>query len=304
MSTEKPSLFEGINVPIITPFNKDESIDYDGLRRNLDFLIESGVHGIVTGGSSGEFFMLSDDERLLLHEKVLEHVNGRIPVYAGTGGNTVRDALRFTRHAKDFGAQGALVIPPYFIPPVTDEIKIYYQEITEAVDLPICIYNLPDRAGVNLAPIAETLSQLPNVLAWKESTANLMQMAEVIRASNGRLKVLMGHDLLALPALVMGAKGVLSPMPNLFGKRFVEIYTLFKAGNIGEARKRQYELYRFRSNYKFGTFPWVLKEAMNLAGLCGGYPRRPLQSLKKADRDHLAAELVALKVISNAYTSN
>ena len=93
-------------------------------------------------------------------------------------------------------------------------------------------------------------------------------------------------------------------MPNLFGKRFVEIYTLFKAGEIEEARQRQYELYRFRSNYKFGTFPWVLKEAMNLAGLCGGFPRGPLQSLKKAEQDHLAAELVALKVISSPLTSN
>jgi len=299
MSMEKPTLFEGINVPIITPFNKDESIDYDGLRKNLDFLIESGVHGIVTGGSSGEFFMLSDDERLLLHEKVLNHVNGKIPVYAGTGANTVKDAVRFTRHAKELGFNGALVIPPYFIPPVAAEIEIYYRQISDAVDLPICIYNIPERTGVNLTPLIGKLMQIQNVVAWKESTANLIQMVEVIRETEGRIKVLMGHDLLTLPALVMGAHGVLSPMPNLFGERFVEIYTLFRTGEIDKARKRQYELYRFRSNYKLGTFPWVLKEAMNLAGLCGGYPRGPLQSLKKAERDHLAAELVGLEVISN-----
>ena len=300
MNKGTPTLFEGINVPIITPFDKDESIDYDGLRKNLDFLIESGVHGIVTGGSSGEFFMLSDDERLKLHEKVLEHVNGKIPVYAGTGANTLKDAVRFTRHASKLGFNGALVIPPYFIPPVPEEIKLYYRQISDAADLPICIYNIPDRTGVNLAPLVEKLSEIPNVAAWKESTANLMQMGEVIRATENRIKVLMGHDLLALPALSMGAHGVLSPMPNVFGKRFVEIYTLFKAGKINAAKKIQYDLYRFRANYKYGTFPWILKEAMNLAGLCGGYPRGPLQPMKKAERDHFAAELSALGVISNS----
>ena len=129
MNIGTQTLFEGINVPIITPFNKDESIDSEGLKKNLDFLIESGVHGIVTGGSSGEFFMLRDDERLMLHEKVLEHVNGKIPVYAGTGENTLEDAVRFTGHASKRGFDGALIIPPYFIPPAPEEIIVYYRKI-------------------------------------------------------------------------------------------------------------------------------------------------------------------------------
>lgn len=284
----KKPLFEGIIVPIITPFDKHEAIDELGFKHNIEFLISEGVHGVVVCGSSGEFYKMTTEERKKVLELAIEQAAGRVPIYAGTGANSTREALILTNHAKQTGADGALILPPNFMPPNTEEIIEYYHTIIQEVDLPVCLYNLPDRTQVNLSPtLVDRLSKLNHIVAIKESTNNIVQMSETIRLTGNHLKVLIGHDLLILPAICMGASGVISPSPNVFGRLTVELYNLAKQGRIEEAQKLQYKLYAFRATYSMGTFPLVIKEAMNIVGMCGGYPRRPTLPMSQDSLDHL-----------------
>jgi 4-hydroxy-tetrahydrodipicolinate synthase len=290
------SLFAGVIVPIITPFDQNEEIDQVGFCTNVEYLIKEGVHGIVVGGSSGEFYVLSGAERKLILEMAIRQANGRIPVYAATGANSVRESLELTVHAASIGAAGTLILPPAFIPPSKEEIIQYYRVLAEATELPICLYNLPNRTKVNLAPWVNDLAALPHVVALKESTNDLLQLGEIIRVTKGKLQVLMGHDLLILPAITMGATGTISPSPNVFGRLTVTLYELAKQGRIEEARRLQYKLFQFRSSYWLGTFPLVLKEAMNIVGMHGGYPRRPTLPLGSQAKESLRENLIELDV--------
>lgn len=280
------NLFTGVIAPVITPFVQNESIDENGFRKNVEFLINEGVSGVVICGSSGDFHLLTTSERKRLLEIALDQANKRIPVYAGTGANSTKEAVELTQHAEESGAVATLVVPPYYIAPSKSEIFSYFADIAKETGLPICLYNIPSRTQINItSQMVVELAEIPNIVAIKESIQDITQVVETIRAvnnkSNKKIKVLIGHDLLILPGLVVGAEGLIVPMPNVFGREVVEMYELVQKNYISEAKKIQYKLYRFREIYHYGTFPQVIKEALNLLGRGGGYPRRPNKEISK-----------------------
>jgi len=294
---KEKSLFEGIIVAAITPFKKNGSIDKEGFRKNLQFLIKHDINGVVINGTAGEFFKLNLKERQLLVEIASEEIQNKVNIYVGTGANSIQETLKLSKYAEKCNANGILVLSPYFIPPSFKELENYYKIISENVDIPIALYNIPSKTGVNLMPIINHLILNANIIAIKETTNDLTEMVEIIRITQGKLKVLIGHDLLVLPALIMGAHGAITPMPNLLTKKFSELYNYWQIGDITSAKTIQDELYYFRSLYKHGTFPNVLKEAMNIVGLCGGYPRGPSMILSKDIKRDLTIVLKNLKLI-------
>lgn len=294
---KEKSIFEGIIVAAITPFKKNGSIDKEGFRKNLHFLVKHDINGVLINGTAGEFFKLNLKERQLLVEIASEEIKNRVNIYVGTGANSTQEAIKLAKHAEKCKANGILVLSPYFIPPSYKELENYYKIISENVDIPIALYNIPSKTGVNLMSIINNLILNANIIAIKETTNDLTEMVDIIRITQGKVKVLIGHDLLVLPALIMGAHGAITSMSNLLTKKFSELYNYWQIGNISSAKTIQDELYYFRSLYKYGTFPNILKAAMNIAGLCGGYLRGPSMTLSKDLKKELTIILNNLKLI-------
>lgn len=292
--------FGGIIPAIITPFTKEGEIDEEGFRENIEFLIESGVHGIAVAGSVGEFFSLTIEERKRLFEIAVSQIRKRVKILAGTGAITTKEAVELTKFARGIGVDGAMIITSFYLQPTAEDIVAHYRTISDAVDIPICLYNLPSRTNINLAPaIVDKLADLDNVVAIKESSNDLIQMSEIIRVAGDRIKLIVGNDPLLFPALIMGAVGCISPSPNIMGKKIVDMYNHTKDGKIKEAKKIQYEINLLRTIYGLGTFPAAIKEAINLLGRRGGFPRRPASSLKEMEKRVIKQVLTKLNLIES-----
>ena len=193
---------KGIIPAMVTPLKKDETLDEDGLREVINYLIESGVHGIFCCGSQGEIYSLRDEERRRVVEVTVDEVNGRVPVYAGTGEVTTEKVIDLTRYAKDVGADAASIITPYFIRPSSEELYMHYRKIAEAVDIPIILYNNPGRTGVNLdVSVVSRLAKIDNIVGIKDSSGDLTLTAEYIRQTPERFSVIAGRDSLILATL-------------------------------------------------------------------------------------------------------
>jgi len=292
--------FEGIIPAIITPFTSRGEVDEEAFRENIEFLIESGVHGIAVAGSVGEFFSLATEERRRLFEIAASQAKDRIIVLAGTGAITTREAVELTESACDLGVDAALVVTPFYIQPDTEGIISHYQAISRAVDIPICLYNLPSRTNVNLTPaVVDKLADIDNVVAIKESSNDLIQMSEIIRLAGDRIKLMVGNDPLLFPALMMGAVGCISPSPNIMGKMVVDMYHYSKSGEAEKAREIQYKICLLRTIYGLGTFPTAIKEAVNLLGRPGGFPRKPALPLGEKEREKVRRVLTELHLMES-----
>src|SRR5689334_6648594 len=199
----------GIIPPVATPMRADEDLDLPRLRWFLDELIAAGVHGVFVLGTNSEFYALDEREKQEVVATAVAHVNKRVPVFAGTGAETTREAVRLTRMAEREGADGVSVITPYFISPTQQEIYDHYRRIAEATTLPVVLYNNPSTCGgvkIDVDTVAR-LAEVPNVLAVKDSSGDLQNLVEYVRVVPERFNVLQGRDTLIFPALLMGARG-------------------------------------------------------------------------------------------------
>ncbi len=220
-------MFEGVLPAIITPFKRNSAMDLDiqGLERNIGFLVSRGVHGIVPCGSTGESATLTFEE----HEKVIEiavnKVNGKVPVLAGTGSNNTAEAVRLTRAAKDIGADGVLVISPYYNKPNRSGLIKHYTKLAD-LDIPVVMYNVPGRTGQNLEPdLVAELAKHPNIVAIKEASGNIGQISRIIEETqDDEFMVISGDDNITLPILALGGAGVISVAANVDPKRMVAMY--------------------------------------------------------------------------------
>jgi len=292
--------FEGIIPAIITPFTKKGEIDEEAFQENIEFLIESGVHGIAVAGSVGEFFSLATEERKRLFETTVAQAKKRITVLAGTGAITTKEAVELTEFACDAGVDGALIVTPFYLQPDTEDIIAHYRAISDAVDIPICLYNLPSRTNVNLTPATvDKLADVDNVVAIKESSNDLIQMSDIIRLAGDRIKLIVGNDPLLFPALMMGAVGCISPSPNIMGKTVVDMYHYSRSGEIEKAREIQYKICLLKTIYGLGTFPTAIKEAVNLLGRPGGFPRKPALPLGEKEKEKIRGVLAKLHLMES-----
>ncbi len=286
----------GIVVPVVTPFNADESINEAALRTIVDYLIANGVHGLFPCGSQGEFFALSTDEKKRVMDLVIEHAAGRVFVMPSTGAITTRESVELTRHAERSGADAVSVITPFFIKPSPEEIKQHYLRICESVSLAVLAYNNPGRTAVPLTPatIAAIAQEAPNFVGVKDSSGDLQNTMAYIEACPPTFRTLMGRDTMIYAGLCYGCVGAVAATANVVPDLVVGIYDAWKAGDHALALERQRALSPLRQAFALGSFPVVVKDAMTLIGLPAGPARAPITSLQGEARAKLIAILQGL----------
>jgi 4-hydroxy-tetrahydrodipicolinate synthase len=285
-------MFAGSFVAIVTPFKDDESLDESTLKELIEFQIAEGTHGIVPCGTTGESPTLSHEEHDRVVSLTIETVDGRVPVIAGAGSNSTAEALRLTKHAKAAGADGALVITPYYNKPTQNGLYAHFMKIAEAVDIPIIIYNIPGRTGIDLLP--DTLARLaehPNIVGLKEATGDLKRASEVVQMCGENFVVLSGDDVNTLPILSVGGVGVISVVANVAPADVAGMCNAFKAGNIEIARKLHYKTLPLSINLFIETNPIPAKTALMLMGKINGKMRLPLAPMASANLEELRQTL-------------
>ncbi|MBM3215507.1 4-hydroxy-tetrahydrodipicolinate synthase [Candidatus Poribacteria bacterium] len=292
-------MFRGSIVAIVTPFREDESLDIPQLKKLVEFHIEHGTHGIVPCGTTGESPTLSHEEHETVVEETIRAVDGRVPVIAGSGSNSTAEALRLTRHAKAAGADGALVITPYYNRPTQDGLIRHFTKIADAVEIPMIIYNVPGRTGTDILP--ETLAKLsahPNIVGVKEATGSLKRTSEVVAACGEDFTVLSGDDIVTLPMMSVGAKGTITVVANIAPGQVAEMCDAFDAGDLARARQLHYDVMPLSIDLFIETNPIPVKTAMQMMGLLNGVMRLPLCPMGAANAEKLRASLKACGLLS------
>ncbi|MDV2482031.1 4-hydroxy-tetrahydrodipicolinate synthase [Methanoculleus sp. Wushi-C6] len=288
-------MFEGILPAIITPFHRDSgsSLDLEGLRSNIESLVQRGVHGVVPCGSTGESATLTFEEHEQVIGKTVEVVNGRVPVLAGTGSNNTEEAVRLTRSAKNAGADGALVISPYYNKPNRSGLVKHFTKLAD-LDLPVVLYNVPGRTGQNLQPdLVIELARHPNIVGIKEASGDITQISRIIEGTQDEeFVVLSGDDAMTLPVLAIGGAGVISVAANIDPGRMVRMYEAFRAGDLARAQGLHHELAPLMRAMFIDTNPIPVKRAVELIGMAAGPVRLPLDELDGQRTEQLREVLV------------
>jgi 4-hydroxy-tetrahydrodipicolinate synthase len=286
---------------MITPMNQDQSIDYEGLRSNVRFYLAQGVKGLIPLGSTGEFVSLARYERFKVAETVLEEVAGRVPVVVGTSAETTHEAIDYTRHAKETGAAGALVINPYYMKPKEDEIFAYYKALTEAVDLPILAYNNPWTSGIDMSLdlLLRIGRELPGIEGVKESSGDIRKLRDLIRLGGGRLTGWCGWDDLAMESFLVGAVGWVSVAGNVIPGMVTELHETAVEKGDWKAGWAFYQKMLPLCNMieSSGKLVQVVKTAMVKIGQAGGPARSPRQMLNAEETAKLDAALKEANLI-------
>nr|MBI3614530.1 4-hydroxy-tetrahydrodipicolinate synthase [Nitrospirota bacterium] len=281
-------MFTGSHVAIVTPFRKGR-VDEKALGDLIEFQIANGTNGIVPCGTTGESATLSHEEHDRVVALTVEVVRRRVPVIAGTGSNSTDEAIMLTKHAKAAGADGALLITPYYNKPTQEGLFLHYKAVAEAVDIPIILYNIPGRTGVNMAPATVArLAKIRNIVATKEGAGSLPQVSEIIQACGGRMTVLSGDDALTLPMMAVGAKGVITVTANIAPADMSAMVAAVLAGRQEEARALHYKLYPLFTALFFETNPIPVKTALAMMGKIDGELRLPLCPMSAEPREKLA----------------
>ncbi len=269
-------MFEGIYVAIPTPFKGGE-IDKGALKEHVNFLIENGVDGIVPCGTTGESATLSYKEHEEVIALTIEEAKGKVKVVAGTGSNSTKEAVELTKFAYRAGADGALLITPYYNKPNQEGLYLHFKTVAEAVPIPIILYNVPSRTGVNMLPeTVARLSEIENIVAIKEATGSTSVATEIINLTEEKIEVLSGDDLTFFPLLAVGAKGVISVTANIVPEKMVKMYRAFKEGRWEEASEIHRELYNLSKVLFIDTNPIPVKTALSMMGRMEKEFRLPL----------------------------
>ena len=290
-------VFQGSMVAVVTPF-KDGRVDEAKVRELVEFHIKNGTDVLVPCGTTGESPTLSHDEHRRVIELAIQTANKRIPVVAGTGSNSTAEAIDLTRYAKNAGADGALVVLPYYNKPTQQGLIAHCRAIADAVELPLILYNIPGRTGINMLP--ETLAVLadhPNIVAMKEATGNLEQMTHDIVLCGAKLSFLSGDDTLTLPLMAVGGKGVISVVANIVPRDVADLTRAFLSGDWKRAREIHLKLFPLCQAMFCETNPIPVKTAMALMGMIGGELRMPLCPMSEANLSKLKAALRAYGLI-------
>jgi 4-hydroxy-tetrahydrodipicolinate synthase len=291
---------KGIIPPVATPMQANEDLDLPRLKWFLDHLIAEGVHGIFVLGTNSEFYALDEREKQEVIATAVAHVRGRVPVYAGTGAETTREAVRLTKMAEKEGVQGVSVITPYFISPSQQEIYDHYRRIAENTKLPVVLYNNPSTCGglkIDVDTVAR-LAEIPNILGVKDSSGDLQNTNEYIRVVPDRFSVLQGRDTLIYQAMIFGARGAVPATANIAPRLLVEIYEASLRGDHAAAKAAQLRLNPIRLGLALGTAPGGVKAALSLMGMSIGPSRSPVAPLPPDKQHKMRAALEAAGMIA------
>jgi 4-hydroxy-tetrahydrodipicolinate synthase len=286
----KGSAFAGLSVAIVTPF-KDGAVDYPKLREQVDFQIAAGTTCLVPVGTTGESPTLSHEEHERVISEVVQAARGRCKVMAGTGSNSTSEALRLTKWAAKEGADAALLVAPYYNKPTQEGFYLHFKAVAEAVDIPICVYNIPGRSAKNIEPSTIIrMGELKNITMVKEATGSLDQASQILGASE--LTVLSGDDSLTLPLLSIGGEGVISVVGNIVPKDMIALCQAYAASDTKKAIQLHHKLFQLcRDMLGLSTNPIPIKCAMKMLGRDTGELRLPMTPLDAADEAKLRKTL-------------
>ena len=288
----------GLYTAIVTPFKRDGGLDEEGLRRNIEFQIENKVEGVVPVGTTGESATLSSVEHRKVVEIAVDQVNGRASVFAGTGSNNTSEAINYTKHAYDAGADAALMITPYYNKPTQEGVYQHYRKVADEVDIPIILYTVPGRTMVNIEPeTTKSLSEIQNIVGIKDASGNLDQVSKEIMSCGEDFTVLSGEDSLNLPLITLGGKGAISVASNIVPREMGELVRSALEGDLKRARELHYRLYPLCKILFIETNPAPVKAAMDMMGLAAGDPRLPLVHVRKESEEKIRDVLGKLGLI-------
>jgi 4-hydroxy-tetrahydrodipicolinate synthase len=293
-------MLRGIFSAMITPFDANENIDERAFAVLLNWVIDKGVNGVFVVSSTGESWALSFEEKTRLFRLTVAVVHKRVPVIAGVGAASTREAIRLAEAAAAAGAEYLCAAPPSFVRPTQDELFAHYSALAQATPLPLLLYNIPMLAGnVIGTPVVRKLAErFPTVAGIKDSSGDLTLLNDLLVQRRGDFSVFTGIDTLLLPGLLAGGQGAILGSANVCPELALEIVRLFDAGRLAEARAVQNRLTRFWLVMGLGSFPAPVKAAMELRGLPAGVPRQPIAPLDAAQQEVLRRELVAMQVVA------
>ncbi len=290
------NMIEGISTALITPFRNGQ-VDEEALRVLVEKQIEAGIDGLIPCGSTGESATLSHIEHRRVVEIVIEATAGRVPVIAGAGSNSTREAIELTIHAREAGASGALLLSPYYNKPTQKGIYAHYAAVAKEASFPVVIYNIPGRTASNIsADTVARLARLDNIIGIKEASGDLDQMAHIIAKSPNDFAVVSGDDCLTLPLLALGGKGVISTTANVAPVQMSQLVREFQAGNIEGSRQIHFELLPLFDALFCETNPIPVKAASAALGWCSDEIRLPLTPIGDANLEHLKVVLKDLGI--------
>ncbi len=290
-------MFKGSIVAIVTPF-KDGAVDFEKLRELVEFQIAGGTDAIVPCGTTGEASTLDYDEHMDVVKAVIDQVKKRVPVVAGTGSNSTAEAIELSQKAKEAGADGVLLVTPYYNKPTQEGLVRHYTAIADAVAIPQILYNVPGRTGVNMLP--ETVARIAphkNVVAIKEATGSLQQASEILSLCGETIDVLSGDDFITFPMMACGAKGVISVLANIMPKAVGDLTDAFFAGDLEKARQLHLYTLKIGNAMFIESNPIPVKTALGLMGKCSDEVRLPLCEMGAANKAKLAAIMKEYKLI-------
>lgn len=283
----KKILFKGCGTAIVTPFT-DEGVNFDEFKKLIEFQISEGVDALIVCGTTGESSTMTLDERKETIKFAKEVSNGRVPIIAGTGGNCTKSVIEMTKWAESIGVDGALIVTPYYNKTTQKGLIAHYTEIAKNTTLPIILYSVPSRTGVNITP--ETcleLSKIPNIIAIKEASGNISQVAEIKNLCKDELQIYSGNDDQILPILSLGGIGVISVLSNLFPKETHNIVFDFLDGNINKAIDGQIKAIPLIKALFSEVNPIPVKAGLNMVGYNVGIPRLPLIEMSEKGKEKL-----------------
>lgn len=293
----KKILFEGCATAIATPFT-ESGVNYEEFGRLIDFQIEEGIDALVVCGTTGESATMTDSERKETFRFAVEKVASRVPVIIGTGSNCTTTAIELTRYAESIGADGALVVTPYYNKTTQTGLTEHYKAIASSTNLPIIVYSVPSRTGVNVLPsTCLELSKIPNIVAIKEASGNLSQVAEIAALCGDNLTIYSGNDDQILPVLSVGGKGVISVLSNVAPKKASKMVHDYLNGNFEDAKKAQLQAIGLINALFCEVNPIPVKAALNMLGYNFGKPRLPLTPISEKNEAVLKSEMKKYELI-------
>ena len=292
-------MFKGAITAIVTPFLENEEIDESSLRNFINFQIENGIDGIVPCGTTGESPTLNHEEHNRVIELTIDIANGRVPVIAGSGSNSTNHAIEMTKKALDLGANASLQVCPYYNKPTQEGLFRHFSAIANAVDIPLIIYNIQGRTGINLetATLARLAKEHSNIIAVKEASGNMPQMMDVINTLPKNFTVLCGDDNLTLPLMSLGGKGVISVASNIIPKEMHELTEFASNGDFQNAMRLHYQLLPLFKGIFIETNPIPIKAALAMKGLVKEVYRLPMCEMKQENKEKLKQILDNLKLL-------
>lgn len=292
------AIFIGAGVAIITPFHEDGSINYDQLKKLVDYHCENGTDSIVICGTTGESATMTEEEHLECIKRTIDFTAGRIPVIAGTGSNCTATAVELSREAAKAGADGLLVVTPYYNKATQKGLIEHYKAIAREADAPIIMYSVASRTGCNIEPatVAALVKEVDNIVGVKEASGNISQVAKIMQLTQGDIDLYSGNDDQIVPILALGGKGVISVLSNVAPRETHEICAKFFAGDIAGSRELQLKAIPLINALFSEVNPIPVKKAVSLMGMEAGGLRMPLTEMEEANAQKLAQAMRAFGI--------